>query len=115
MLSLDLGAPSGRSLSVLAIGAHPDDIEIGAGATLLGLAEAHPGLQAHYVVLTGSADRQLEARQAAQAFLAGAALTIELHDLPEGRLPAVWGPRQGHPGRRGASLRPRSHPCALMR
>jgi LmbE family N-acetylglucosaminyl deacetylase len=91
VLSLDLGAPpSGRSLSVLAIGAHPDDIEIGAGATLLGLADAHPGLQAHYVVLTGSADRQLEARHAAQAFLAGADLTIELHDLPEGRLPAVW-------------------------
>ncbi len=91
MLPLYLGTPAGRPLSMLTIGAHPDDIEIGAGGTLLGLAESQPGLQAHYVVLTGTAERQSEARAAAQAFLEGADLTIELHDLPEGRLPAVWG------------------------
>ena len=61
----------GRPLSVLAIGAHPDDIEIGAGGALLGLAESRPGLEARYVVLTGSAERQVEARQAAQAFFPG--------------------------------------------
>ena len=32
-------------LSVLAIGAHPDDIEIGGGGPLLGLAESQPGLR----------------------------------------------------------------------
>lgn len=76
---------------MLAIGAHPDDIEIGAGGTLLGLAESRPGLDAHYVVLTGSAERQIEARDAAQELFPGAVLTVELRDLPEGRLPAVWG------------------------
>ena len=76
---------------MLAIGAHPDDIEIGAGGTLLSLAESGPGLRAHYVVMTGTADRQREARGAASAFLPAADLTTELHDLPEGRLPAVWG------------------------
>ena len=76
---------------MLAIGAHPDDIEIGAGGTLLTLAEGQPGLRVRYVVLTGTADRQLEARNAANAFLPAADVTIELHDLPEGRLPAVWG------------------------
>ena len=90
MLPLHLQAPSGGPLSVLAIGAHPDDIEIGAGGTLLSLAQNQPGLRAHYVVLTGTADRQLEARTAAHAFLS-ADLTIGLHDLPEGRLPAAWG------------------------
>jgi LmbE family N-acetylglucosaminyl deacetylase len=75
---------------VLTIGAHADDIEIGAGGTLLSLAEGQPGLQARYVVLTGTVDRQQDARNAANAFLPGADLTIELHDLPEGRLPAVW-------------------------
>jgi len=91
VLPLRLPAPAGRSLSVLAIGAHPDDIEIGSGGLLLGLAESHPGLSARYVVLTGSAARQAEARTAARSFLPGAELTVELHDLPEGRLPAAWG------------------------
>ena len=90
MLPLHLTMPTDRPLSVLAIGAHPDDIEIGAGGTLLSLAESRAGLQAHYVVLTGSADRQLEARNAAISFLPGADLTVELFDLPERRLPAAW-------------------------
>ncbi len=59
MLPLHLDTPSGRPLSVLTVGAHPDDIEIGAGGTLLGLAESQPGLQVNYVVLTGSGERQL--------------------------------------------------------
>lgn len=88
MLPLHLTPPPGRPLSVLAIGAHPDDIEIGAGGLLLRLA-GNP-LRARYVVLTGTAERQQEARNAARAFLPGADLTIDLFDLPEGRLPAVW-------------------------
>ena len=73
---------------MLAIGAHPDDIEIGAGGLLLRLAESE--LRARYVVLTGTAERQQEARNAAHSFLPDADLTIDLFDLPEGRLPAVW-------------------------
>jgi LmbE family N-acetylglucosaminyl deacetylase len=90
VLPLHLGIPPSGRLAVLAIGAHPDDIEIGAGGTLLSLAAAYPELTVTYVVLTGSPDRQLEAQAAAAAFTAGADLTISLHDLPEGRLPAVW-------------------------
>jgi LmbE family N-acetylglucosaminyl deacetylase len=58
---------------------------------LLTLAESQPGLQARYVILTGTADRHLEGRAAAQAFLPAADVSIEVHDLPEGRLPSVWG------------------------
>ena len=90
MLSLHLNRPS-WPLSILAIGAHPDDIEIGAGGTLLTLAGSQPALKAHYLVLTGTADRQLEAQQAARAFLPGAELSIDLGDLPDGHLPRVWG------------------------
>jgi LmbE family N-acetylglucosaminyl deacetylase len=90
MLPLALTSP-GRTLSVLALGSHPDDIELGAGGTLLRLAESQLEVQAHYVVLTGSADRQVEARKAASAFLPGVELSITLYDLPDGRLPAAWG------------------------
>ncbi len=89
MLPLHLGVPADAPLSVLALGAHPDDIEIGAGGLLLGLAES--ALQARYIVLTGTAERHQEARNAAHAFMPGADLSIQLYDLPEGRLPAAWG------------------------
>ena len=91
MLPLLLTTSAQTPLSVLAIGAHPDDIELGSGGTLLSLAESQQGLRVRYVVLTGTADRQLEARNAASAFLPGAELTVQLYDLPEGRLPAAWG------------------------
>jgi LmbE family N-acetylglucosaminyl deacetylase len=88
MLPLQLRPPPGGALSVLAIGAHPDDIEIGAGGLLLGLASSQ--LRARYVVLTGTAERHQEARTAARAFMPSADLAIDLFDLPEGRLPAAW-------------------------
>jgi LmbE family N-acetylglucosaminyl deacetylase len=87
---MHLPDPAGDPFTLLVIGAHPDDVEIGAGGTLLTLAARHPGLRVRYVLLTGAADRREEARAAASAFLPGADLGIELHDLPDGRLPAVW-------------------------
>ncbi len=89
MLPLHLNAPPGRPLSLLAVGAHPDDIEIGAGGTLLSLAGHRPRVR--YVVLTGSVERHEEARNAASAFLPGVDPDVVLFDLPEGRLPATWG------------------------
>jgi LmbE family N-acetylglucosaminyl deacetylase len=90
MLPLTLELPADRPLSVLAIGAHPDDIEIGAGGTLLSLAESRPGMSARYLVLTGTEERHSEARNAATMFFPDADLTVEQHQLPEGRLPASW-------------------------
>jgi LmbE family N-acetylglucosaminyl deacetylase len=90
-LRVEAPEPTRGPLSVLALGAHPDDLEIAAGGTLLSLAARHPGLRARYVVLSGVPERQQEARAAASAFLPGAELQIELHDLPDGRFPAVWG------------------------
>jgi LmbE family N-acetylglucosaminyl deacetylase len=91
MITLRLDPPVAGPLSVLALGAHPDDVEIAVGGTLLSLAERWPGLRVRYVLLTGTPERQLEARAAARAFTPGADLEVELHDLPDGRLPAVYG------------------------
>jgi LmbE family N-acetylglucosaminyl deacetylase len=91
VITLPLGPLVSGPLSVLALGAHPDDIEIAAGGTLLSLAKRHPGMRVKYVLLTGAAERQHEARAAARAFTPGADLGVELHGLPDGRLPAVYG------------------------
>jgi len=90
MIPLQLTPRPDAPLRLLVLGAHPDDIEIGAGGLLLALAESQQALLARYVVLTGTPERRLEALSAARAFLPTAELTTGLHDLPEGRLPAVW-------------------------
>ena len=76
--------------SLVAVGAHPDDIEIAAGGLLLSLAAANPGVRVHYVLCSGTPERQAEARAAAAAFLPGAQLSFALHGLPDSRLPAYW-------------------------
>lgn len=80
-----------RPRGVLALGAHPDDIEIGCGGTLLNLGRRWPGIEVTVVVLTGSALRQEEARTAAELFLVGCHTRVISFDHPDGRLPASWG------------------------
>jgi LmbE family N-acetylglucosaminyl deacetylase len=89
MTALRLGLPDDAPLSVLALGAHPDDIEIGAGGLLLSLAAKRLS-RVRYLVMTGTAERHQEARAAARAIAGDAELDITLLDLPEGHLPAVW-------------------------
>jgi LmbE family N-acetylglucosaminyl deacetylase len=91
VISLPLQHPGTGPLAVLALGAHPDDIEIAAGGTLLTLADRHPGLRVRYAVMTGTTERKAEARAAAIAFAPGADLDVSFYDLPDGRLPAFYG------------------------
>jgi LmbE family N-acetylglucosaminyl deacetylase len=73
MRSLQLVAP-GERLSILCLGAHSDDIEIGAGATLLSMLERGVRLDVHWCVLSGASEpeREREARASAADFLTSA-------------------------------------------
>lgn len=62
-------ARSGEQLSVLCLGAHSDDIEIGAGGTLLSLIAAGVQLSVHWCVLSAAGQRASEAEGSARAFL----------------------------------------------
>jgi LmbE family N-acetylglucosaminyl deacetylase len=81
-----LKLPAGQ-LKLACLAAHPDDIEIAAGATLLGLAE-RGGVEGYWLTLTGSPDRRAEAEAAAKAFLPDSESSF--HAFPDGRLPAHW-------------------------
>jgi len=58
-----------RLRSILCIGAHADDIEIGCGGTILKLLENDPRLIIRWVVLSGDGMRATEARASAAQFL----------------------------------------------
>ena len=74
---------------LLCIGAHPDDIELGAGGTIMRLVEQNPDLNIRWVVLTGAdTERAEEARKSAALFTAGAEKTnIEIHGFRDAYLP----------------------------
>jgi LmbE family N-acetylglucosaminyl deacetylase len=84
-----LGA--GRIDSVVVLGAHCDDIAIGAGGTLLAMCSARPGVRVDALVLSGGGgDREDEERAALAAFCPGANLDVTVLKMPDGRLPAHW-------------------------
>jgi len=66
-------AGKGERLSLLCLGAHSDDIEIGAGGTILSLIAAGVRLSVRWCVLSGGGPRAAEAAASADAFLEGAA------------------------------------------
>ena len=87
MRALQLARPGDR-LSLLCLGAHSDDIEIGAGAALLSLMERGVQLDVHWCVLSGGGVRDDEARKSAANFLANAASAkIEIMSFRDGFFP----------------------------
>ena len=92
MKALQLADP-GERLSILCLGAHSDDIEIGAGATLLSLMARGVSLDVHWCVLSAVGEREREARNSAADFLSGAAnAEVELMSFRDG-----FFPEQGEP------------------
>jgi LmbE family N-acetylglucosaminyl deacetylase len=87
MIALQL--PSGP-LRIVCLGAHPDDVEIGCGGTLLTLAESRD-VRAVVVVATGSGNRHEEAMKSLPRFLPGTDVEVRVMGLRDGFLPTHWG------------------------
>lgn len=78
-----------RPLSVLCLGAHSDDIEIGAGGTVLSWIAAGADLELRWCVLSATGARETEARSSARSFMAGArSAEIETQAFRDGYFPA---------------------------
>jgi LmbE family N-acetylglucosaminyl deacetylase len=87
MKGLQLTQPGDR-LSVLCLGAHSDDIEIGAGGTLLSWIAAGIDLEVHWCVVSAAGQRATEALASAEAFMKGASRKkIELAEFKDGFFP----------------------------
>lgn len=82
--------PDDHTAEVVLIGAHCDDLEIGAGGLLLTLAARRSPVRVHALVLTSTPERAAECRASLAAFLDGVEPDVEILDLPDGRLPTRW-------------------------
>jgi LmbE family N-acetylglucosaminyl deacetylase len=83
-------ARDSRPLTVLCLGAHADDVEIGCGGTLLALVAAHPDVRVNWVVFSGSEQRAYEAKASAARFLEGAAEAhVETKHFQDGFFPYI--------------------------
>jgi len=87
MKALGLAGP-GERLSVLCLGAHSDDIEIGAGGAILNWIAQDVRLEVTWAVLSAGGERADEANASAEAFLEGAgSRSIKLGTFEDAHFP----------------------------
>jgi LmbE family N-acetylglucosaminyl deacetylase len=90
MICLSLEKQKTGALTVLCLGAHSDDIEIGCGGTILELRDQHPGVNFHWVVFSAIGIRRAEALRAAKMFAGAKGLKQPLlKAFPDGFMPFV--------------------------
>ncbi len=87
MLPLTLRRASSDPVSILCLGAHSDDIEIGCAGTILGLLARYSRAQIEWVVLSGGGERGEEARRSAEHILRGTRAEIRVEDFRDGFFP----------------------------
>jgi LmbE family N-acetylglucosaminyl deacetylase len=95
MIPLAIGQRAGEPIRLLAIGAHPDDIEIGAGGTLLRLLAERSDLTIDLAVLSGDETRAAEARDSAAGLL-GDRGGIDVASFRDGFFPAQFAELKEH-------------------
>jgi LmbE family N-acetylglucosaminyl deacetylase len=92
MLNFHFTSRPDQALSILCLGAHSDDIEIGCGGTILKLLEECGNAEVYWVVFCSDERRRIEAEESAHHFLAGAKKrNIVIHDFKDGFLPFIGG------------------------
>ena len=78
--------------SILCLGAHADDLEIGCGGTLLKILANHPGIDVHWVVFSASESRAHEATASAERFMElSGQKQVTLRDYRDSFFPAFYG------------------------
>ena len=92
MIHLNLDSVPGGPLSVLCLGCHSDDIEIGCGGTVLRLRDQYPNCIFHWVVFSAIGIRETEARRGAELFAGeNRRENVVLKDFPDGFMPFAGG------------------------
>ena len=86
-LNLQFAGKRSQPSTVLCLGAHSDDIEIGCGGTLLQLKKSYGDVRFHWVVFCAAGTRAKEAAAAASAFTGPNKATIVIKDFRDGYLP----------------------------
>jgi LmbE family N-acetylglucosaminyl deacetylase len=91
VLGLAPAAP-GKPLSILAVGAHADDLEIGCAGSLISLHGLYDDLHVHWFVAgCADAERAREAANSARALLGEEAVDVTLGGYPDAFLPYEGG------------------------
>jgi len=87
MNKLSLAKKDSDIVTILCLGAHSDDIEIGCGGSLLQLKKAYQKAKFHWVVFSASGSRGKEAAQGAELFTSGCEKEVALKEYRDGFLP----------------------------
>jgi LmbE family N-acetylglucosaminyl deacetylase len=91
MTVLHIGKGRSGPRRVLCLGAHSDDIEIGAGGMVLELRRQRSGVQFQWVVFSAAGVRAAEARQSARRFLGpGSTRQVRLFSFRDGFFPSEY-------------------------
>jgi LmbE family N-acetylglucosaminyl deacetylase len=90
MIKMGFQDAAGKGLSILCLGAHSDDIEIGCGGTIMRLLEENHDVSVYWVVFGADDTRAMEARKSADLFLEKAKhKTVVIRNHRDGFFPYI--------------------------